>query len=223
MSLRFIIFDLDGTLVDTAMDLSLALSHAVSPWGLGPFGPEETKPLVGEGLELLIRKALSPLGEQGVDANSEEATERFVAHYTENLTTHTRPYDGVAETLPKISVSFGLAVLSNKRTSMCKAILRNFGLERHFRLIAGGDAVPEKKPSPKAVLHVLDTLGALPGETVFVGDSITDIESAHGAGILSIAVTYGFRQRETLVESDRMVDSFPELVPLLAELRETSS
>jgi phosphoglycolate phosphatase len=222
MPLKFVIFDLDGTLVDTSRDLADALSYAVSPWGLDPFGPDETKPLVGEGIDRLILKALVPMGKEDAERHAPEAMRRFVKHYSENLTTHSRPYEGVDETLRELSNAFGLAVLSNKRTAMCEGILKNLGLAEHFLLIAGGDTVPEKKPSVLAARYVLDTLGAQPEETALVGDSSIDIQTAKAAGIFSVAVPYGFRPRETLTGTDRLVESFPALTSLLAEISETA-
>ncbi|HEB02878.1 MAG TPA: HAD-IIIA family hydrolase [Nitrospirae bacterium] len=211
-----IIFDLDGTLVDTAQDLANALSHAVSPYERGPYGPEEIKPLVGEGLERLIAKSLGPgvLGPGAMEMDVQQALHRFVAFYEAHLTDNTHPYEGVADTLRELKDrGLLLAVLSNKRTSMCRSILEALGLIEFFRVVAGGDAPPEKKPSPLAALYVLEALGAVPAESVMVGDSDIDIQTAEAAGMKSIAVTYGFRPREVLSGADHIVEGFPEILP----------
>ena len=209
MPVRYIVFDLDGTLVDTAEDLADALSYAVSPSGLGPLGPEDVKPLVGEGLERLIAKSLGP---EAKERDVQLGIERFVTYYEDHLVDNTHPYEGVEDTLKELeSRGYVMAVLSNKRTSMCEAILSSLGLSGYFRVVAGGDAPPEKKPSPLAALYVLEALGAEPAESVMVGDSDIDIQTAEAAGMKSIAVTYGFRPENALSGASVVLHKFTDL------------
>ena len=211
--MRYIVFDLDGTLVDTAEDLADALSYAVSPSGLEPLGPEDVKPLVGEGLERLIAKSLGP---DAMEKDVQLGIERFVTYYEDHLVDNTHPYEGVEDTLRELeSRGYVMAVLSNKRTSMCKAILSRLGLHGYFRVVAGGDAPPEKKPSPLAALYVLEALGAVPAESVMVGDSDIDIQTAEAAGMKSIAVTYGFRPANTLSGASEVLHRFTDLLDVL--------
>lgn len=215
-TLKYVIFDLDGTLVDTSADLANALTHAVSPWGRGPFDPEEVKPLVGEGIENLIKKGL---GNQTSHDEVKQALARFIDHYEAHLTDNSTPYEGVAETLAKMK-GIPMAVLSNKRTTMCTEILKRLDLLEHFKIVAGGDLPTTKKPHPEAMGYVLSALWAKPAEAVMVGDSALDIQAAHNVGSKSIAVTYGFRPKETLNQADVVIDRFPELIDGLVSIAE---
>ncbi|MEJ2324824.1 MAG: HAD-IA family hydrolase [Nitrospirota bacterium] len=217
MPVRLIIFDLDGTLVDTARDIQAALNGAVKPLGLQPLGMEETIALIGEGTARLIEKALRPLGPKADDALREETLGKFLRSYSENLTAHSRPYPDVKETLLRLR-GFQKAVLSNKGEELSRRLLEAFGLAGHFALIAGSDTTKSRKPSPEPVRFILKKLGFSPEEALVVGDSPYDIEAAQGAGAAAVAVTYGYRGRSLLVEADHVIDSIEELLPLLVEL-----
>lgn len=214
---RYVIFDLDGTLVDTSRDLANALTHACAPWGGDKVGPEEVKPLVGGGLEKLIADAL---GKGATAEGQEDALKRFVEYYEAHLTDFSLPYPAVEDTLKKLA-NYELAVLSNKRSGMCEGILQGLGLLKYFRVVVGGDAPPAKKPHPSAMRYVLEALGARAAEAVMVGDSNVDIEAARVVQVKSIAVTHGFRPRETLLEADCMVDRFMD-IPAAIKLLGTS-
>lgn len=217
MSIRLLIFDLDGTLVDTARDIQAALNDSVEPLGLQPLSLEETIALIGEGTGRLIEKALRPLGQKADAALREETLEKFLDAYSRNLTVHSRPYPGVKETLLRLG-GFQKAVLSNKGEELSRRLLEAFGLAGHFSLIAGSDTTSSRKPSPEPVRFILDKLGVSPEEALVVGDSPYDIEAALGAGAKAVAVTYGYRGRSLLGEADHVIDSIEDLLPLLVEL-----
>lgn len=220
MPVAAIIFDLDGTLVDTARDLTEALNYALAPLreatGRPLLSVSETTALVGEGVDTLITKAL---GNEPASRWHAQAVSRFREFYAGHLLTHTSVYPGVEQTLAGLGkTGLRLAVLSNKTTRYTVEILEGLHLAQHFAYIAGGDVVPEKKPSPLAITHVLEKLGMSASQTVMVGDSTFDIDAAHGAGLTVVAVTYGFRDRSLLKGADYLIDSMPELPGLLPGL-----
>jgi phosphoglycolate phosphatase len=206
-----IIFDLDGTLVDTVRDIADALNAACAPHGLRPFTLDETRDMVGQGMVNLIARALGP----GRAALVEPTLREFVRIYSTGLAVHSRPYPGVPETLAELARSFRMAVLSNKSQALSRELLAALGLARWFELIEGGDSVPEKKPSPRAVTHVLDALGVAAHDAVVVGDSAFDVDAAQGAGVRAVGVTYGFRPRASIAHADALVDRFADLPRVL--------
>jgi|GEM_PF-12582 len=218
MPIKLIIFDLDGTLVDTAGDITDALNRAIKPLGLGPVSVDETKELIGEGSTRLIEKALAPLGAKAGGRAVSSARKRFLESYAKHLTHHSTLYGGVKETLWKLS-AFEKAVLSNKREALSKRLLRDLGIAGAFALVAGSDTTEARKPSPDAVRHVLKAMGVKPREAVMVGDSPYDIEAANGAGVMTVAVTYGYRNRGLLTDADHIIDSLDDLVPLMLKIR----
>jgi len=210
MPVRLVIFDLDGTLVDTSEDITSALNHAVTPFGIKGLSVEDVKKIVGEGITRLIEKVL---GEEKA-ASRDEAVRRFLDYYSAHLTDRSRPYPNVAGVLGRLE-GFKKAVISNKRESLSRRLLEGLGLLKYMDLVVGSDTAPEKKPSPLPVLYVLEKLRVSPDEAVIVGDSNYDIEAGKGAGVRTVAVTYGYRPVELLRGADYMIDDLGELVALL--------
>jgi phosphoglycolate phosphatase len=210
MSIKLLIFDLDGTLVDTSEDITAALNYAISPLGLSPLGVRDTIGLIGEGITRLIEKALG-----GEDQHlREEALGRFVDYYSNHLAVHSRPYPYVRATLEKLGDT-KKAVLSNKKTNLSERLLKELGLADYFDIIAGSDDASEMKPAAAPIHNLLSRLGLSPADAVIVGDSSFDIEAGKSAGVKTIAVTYGYRPREQLVGADYVIDDIIELVPIL--------
>jgi len=209
--LKLIMFDLDGTLVDSIVDLTNALNYAIEPCALDKLTVARTKDLVGEGITKLIENLLEP------DRSDLHALvlDRFMAYYSDHLVDFTVPYPDVVETLKELS-PFKKAVISNKRESLSIAVLRELGLLQYFDLVLGSDSVSEKKPSPKPLLKVMEILSCRPSDAVIVGDSNFDIEAGRAAGILTCAVTYGYRDAQFLKDADIHVDRFRDLLMLFA-------
>lgn len=213
MPVRLIIFDLDGTLVDSRIDITNAINYALKDYGIGPYTVEEITSLVGRGITKLIEDLIKPYKEIPVN----NVIERFLEHYERHIIDNTRPYAGVKETLEELR-DYKKAVISNKREYLSKKALEGLGLLRYFEIVLGSDSTPEKKPSPLPVRMVLEKLNIPGSEAVIVGDSDLDIKAGKSAGVLTIAVSYGYRPRELLLEADHIIDSIKELTGLLKRL-----
>lgn len=213
--LKLLIFDLDGTLTDTAQDIADAINYALKPFSPRIYSVEETKAMVGSGISKLLESLLP-----GKDDISKEAvTNRFLEYYANHLLDNTRAYPHVKETLSKLG-GYKKAVVSNKREFFSKTILDRLGISEFFDIILGSDSVPEKKPSPVPILKLLEIFNISRNEALIIGDSNYDIESGRAAGIKTVAVTYGFRSREVLKEADFIIDSFNELLNVVAQINE---
>ncbi len=209
-NLELIIFDLDGTLVDSGIDITNALNYAITPYGLNSLAGEDTIKMVGEGLTRLIEKILGDNNAFIKDA----VLDRFIKYYSEHLTDFTKPYPGVIKTLEMLG-DYKKAIISNKRESLSKKLLEQLGLMKFFDVVLGSDSAPEKKPSPAPVKKVLEILGIEPHRAIIVGDSDFDIQAGKGAGLIAVAVTYGFRDRESLSNADFIIDGIGELLTLI--------
>ncbi|MEK7864501.1 MAG: HAD-IA family hydrolase [Nitrospirota bacterium] len=207
---ELIIFDLDGTLVDSGMDITNALNYAITPYGFKPLTVEDTIKMVGEGLTRLIEKIL---GDNNVSIK-DAVLDRFIKYYSEHLTDFTKPYPGVTKTLEMLG-GYKKAIISNKRESLSKKLLEQLKLMKFFDVVLGSDSTSEKKPSPAPVKKVLEILGIEPQRAIIVGDSDFDIQAGKGAGLITVAVTYGFRDRESLSNADFIIDSIGELLTLI--------
>lgn len=205
--IRLLIFDLDGTLIDSSQDITNAINYAITPFRAKPLTVSEIKERVGSGITKLIESIVT-------SEQKEEAIRRFLEYYSAHLLDNTKEYPDVKEILLKLG-NYKKAVVSNKREALSKRCLEGLGLLEFFDVVLGSDSVPEKKPSPMPVLEVLRRLGVSKDEAVVIGDSNYDIESAHSAGVKIIAVTYGYRPKEVLKNADFMIDDFRELMDKL--------
>jgi phosphoglycolate phosphatase len=210
MKIKLIIFDLDGTLVNSSIDIMNALNYSIAPYGFEQLTLERTLSLVGEGVTRLIEKLVGP---KSADLH-EVVLKRFLQYYSEHLTDYSVPYPGVRETLETLK-NYRKAVLSNKREGLSRLLLEKLGLAGYFDIIWGSDSVPEKKPSPVPVLELLKKVSCKPAEAVIVGDSNYDIEAGRAAGVRTVAVSYGFRSAELLKDADFIIDSMNELTSKL--------
>jgi len=213
MSIELIIFDLDGTLIDSKVDITNALNYAMEPYSQGRLTPEDAVKLIGEGITRLIEKLV---GGRGETVRADVAS-RFLRHYTDHLVDYTKEYPGVKETLEKLG-GYRKAVISNKRESLSKKVLDGLGLARYFDIVIGSDTTPERKPSPVPVLKALSELKVEPDGAVMVGDSNYDIDAGKAAGVATVAVTYGYRPREVIAHADYLIDRINDLVPLLEKI-----
>jgi phosphoglycolate phosphatase len=210
MTVRLVVFDLDGTLIDSRRDLADSVNALLVELGAAPLDLDAVTGMVGEGAAVLVRRALTA---SELPADTPGALQRFLAYYDERLTVHTRPYAGIAEALEELqSHGLALAVLTNKPLRASVEILERLDLARWFFQVIGGDSPAGRKPDPAGLLAVAKTARAAPFETVMVGDSAIDLQTAHRAGSAICLARYGFglhldgvplRGDETFVDDPR--------------------
>ncbi|HET7841034.1 MAG TPA: HAD-IA family hydrolase [Terriglobia bacterium] len=210
--IRLLIFDLDGTLVDSELDLALSVNAVRRAMGLDPLPVATVASYVGQGVTALIRRAL---GEAPSAETLENATAMFLKYYGEHMLDNTVPYDGVREALAGLGGK-PLAVLTNKPVRFSTRLLTGLDLARHFKWIYGGDSFASKKPDPVGVYKLMNDLGASPRTTLIVGDSDTDVLTGQNAGVWTCGVTYGIGSRTLRgTPPDLLLDDLRELPPLL--------
>jgi phosphoglycolate phosphatase len=178
-ALRGIVFDLDGTLIDSRRDIASAVNSMRAERDLAPLPVAAVSTMVGEGARMLIRRALPP--GTGKD-DLREALASYLAHYAEVCLATTRPYPGVAVMLATLAPSFALAVLSNKGEALSRRILKGLGLDRYLREVVGGDTLPTRKPNPGGLFLLADRMAIPAPRLLLVGDTWIDAETAQAAG-----------------------------------------
>ncbi len=186
---RLIVFDLDGTLVDTRADLAEATNVLLAELGGAPVDEALIGSLVGQGVGVWLAQALAACG---VTPFPPDAVERFAAIYSRRLLVHTRPYDGIPEALEQAAAAAPLAVLTNKMRRATVQILEGLGLSRFFTEVGGVDGLYPPKPAPDGLLALMRHAGATPAGTLLVGDSPVDLQTARNAGARICVARYGF-------------------------------
>lgn len=210
MPIKLILFDLDGTLVDTSKDITNALNYALDPYESKSFAVDETKKLIGEGLTRLIEKVL---GEEKIGLK-DAVIKRFLDYYSAHIIDNSTIYPYVGEILKKLA-GYKKAVISNKREYLSVKLLDRLDILKYFDLVIGSDTAAERKPSPVPVIYALSRLGAEPREAAIVGDSNYDMEAGKKAGVMTVAVTYGYGEKRYLLDADYVIDSFKDLALIL--------
>lgn len=213
---RLVMFDLDGTLVDSVPDLATAVDRILVELGREPAGVERVRKWVGNGARVLVRRALAGgLDHSAVgEAQTEQALARFLDIYADCHELITL-YPGVHELLEALSTAaVELAVVTNKPERFVAPLLEQVGLGGYFRWIIGGDTLPQQKPDPAALLQVMHLAGVSKAQSLFVGDSRSDVLAARAAGVPCVAVSYGYNHGRPVAEEepDRVVDSLAELL-----------
>ncbi len=216
MHTKLLIFDLDGTLVDSSVDISKALNYALRPYGIPEVSVAETITLVGEGLTRLVGKVIE---QKAPDLDLSALVGRFLDHYAGHLSDNTRPYPGVEKVLQALS-QYKKAVVSNKLEALSMNVLDALDLLKYFDYIAGGDTVAEKKPSPVPIFNALSHFDVQPGEAFLVGDSIYDIEAGVAAGVKTVAALYGYGSPDFWKNADYRIDAIEGLMEILARERD---
>jgi len=222
---KAILFDLDGTLVDSAADMAGALNHVFSEDGFAELSIPAVTRMIGGGIPLLIERALVAHGETTSKERVDEIYPRYRDAYVSRAVETTRPFPGIVQLLETYrDAGVGLGVCTNKPEDVSHVILDKLDLTTFFGVVIGGDTLPVKKPDPAPVLEGLKQLGCEPLSGLMVGDSAADANAAKAAGVRAILVTFGYSQ-EPIHElpNDGIVDSYSEFPDAVARLASMSA
>lgn len=209
-----IIFDLDGTLIDSAADLATAVNRMYAKLSLPAMPIDTIKSWVGNGSVKLVQRALAAHGIED-EAKVMATHEIFLVEYASCSTDATSAYDGVITGIKKLkSAGFRLAICTNKPTRYLPGILAHFGWQDSFDAVLGGDALPTKKPNPAPLIHISNKLGVSPDDAIMVGDSKNDVLAGQAAGMMTLALSYGYNYGEPIaaMHPDAVFDDFGALV-----------
>lgn len=213
-----IIFDLDGTLVDTAGDLTASLNHALGTLGRPPIDPAGVRAMVGHGARKLLERGLAATGTMTAEL-VEAGVRPFLDHYAANIAVHSRPFEGVERALASLEAEgLRLAICTNKPVALAEALVAELGWQNRFRALLGADSRPWKKPDPR---HLADTLAAAGGRrAIFVGDSRTDADTARAARVPLVLVSFGYSTEPVdSLGADALIHHFDALAPAVATIQ----
>ena len=214
MTVKGILFDLDGTLCNTLADLADATNTILARYGLPPKPEENFKQYVGNGAKMQLKRAI---GQEVPDLQFETMLADYIAYYGQNYLNKTAPYDGVKETVSRLyEQGITMAVVTNKPEPMAKKIVAELFGEQ-IPAVWGNNPNFPLKPDPAMTLYVMEQLGLKPETTLFVGDSGVDMQTAKNAGLTAVGVTWGFRGREELESAgaDALIDTPEQLLSML--------
>ncbi|WP_353662811.1 phosphoglycolate phosphatase [Hydrogenimonas sp. SS33] len=212
-----VLFDLDGTLIDSVPDLAAGVNAMLAYYALPPLGEEEVRMMVGNGATVLVTRALQKCG-AGERVSLEEALARFMEAYRERMCDRTRCFDGVAETLQSLKErGKRLGIVTNKPYRFVPPILEHLGIESCFGAVLGGDSLPQKKPDPAPLVEGARMLGTEPQKALMVGDSSNDIRAAKAAGMPCVGVCYGYNYGESIEAEapDATIDRLDKLLEIV--------
>ncbi len=215
-----VVFDLDGTLAETAGDLMGALNHVLSEDGLPPLPVAQARSLLGAGGRALIRRGFTSAGRPLDEGRLEDLFRQFLAFYEEHIADHSHLYPGVVEALDRLEAEgFAFAVCTNKMEGTATRLLGVLGVAGRFKAICGQDTFAVSKPQAGALLGTIDRAGGDPVRCVMVGDSRTDIETAKAARVPCVAVDFGYTDRPVgEFGPDRVIGHFDALADAVSSL-----
>ena len=212
-----VVFDLDGTLIDTAPDLVDSLNYVIGLDGLAPVQYSDLTYLVGHGAKVMIERAFKLRDAHLSQARHDEMLEEFIAYYRKGMPGQSKPYPGLVTALERLkSGSMKLAVCTNKLEGLARPLISGLQLDAYFPTITGGDTFPVRKPDAFHLLETIRLAGGDPAKAVMIGDSLNDILVARNAHIRSIAVPFGYSDVPVAdLEPDHILDHFDRLTPEL--------
>jgi phosphoglycolate phosphatase len=212
-----IVFDLDGTLIDSRRDLAESANEMLAAYGADPLGDDEIVAMVGCGAATLVKRVTKAAG---LNVPLDEALARFLSVYDARLTRHTRPYEGIPQVLDELHArDIAMALLTNKPLEQSVKILELFGLSKYFRWVVGGDGPWPRKPAPDGMRFLMDQASVGPHETILIGDSTVDLQTSRNAGVRVCLARYGFGfvdlPSEELRGDETVVNSPAEIAEVL--------
>lgn len=222
MSLRtpqLVLFDLDGTLIDTAPDLAWSVDATLDQLGIARCGEERVRAWVGSGIEGLLHRVLTgDFNGRAEDDLYQQARDIFMEIYIDNVSERSQVYPGVETALDYLKDrDIHIACVTNKGARFTEKLLKDIGLYDHFGIVVSGDTLPVKKPDPAPLLHAAAHFETAPADSLMVGDSITDVNAARNAGFQILCVPYGYNQGRDIRDEkpDKVVNNLAELVELI--------
>jgi phosphoglycolate phosphatase len=220
MARTTIVFDLDGTLVDTAPDLIDTLNIILGREGMPPVPYEKGRVSIGGGARAMISRGLAAEGRQVTPAELDKMFVDFIAHYSAHIADRSRPFPGVERVLEQLGDSeFILAVCTNKLEGLSRQLLDTLGLSRHFATICGQDTFAVQKPDPIILRRTIETAGGDAKAAIMVGDSATDVLTARAAGVPVIGVDFGYTEKPiSEFEPDCVISHFDELQAIIGSM-----
>jgi len=188
-----LLFDLDGTLADTAADLCETMNVVLEMHGRRRIPEGRVRHLVGGGVRVLMERGFRETGEEATEDQLDETFEQFISYYSRHIADHTRLWPGVREQLDMLVARNALlAICTNKVEHLSRSLIERLGIDHYFPVVIGGDTLPVKKPDPEHLFEAIRLLGGEKANTVMVGDSETDVDAARNAGLPSICVSFGY-------------------------------
>lgn len=220
LSGRTVVFDLDGTLIDTAPDLISAVNHILETEGLEPVDVDRLRPVISLGGRVMIETGLTLRGAAYNALQVDALFRRFIAYYSQNMSIHSRPFAGLEAELDRIAAAGGtLAVCTNKQETMARQLLDELGLISRFAALTGRDTFPVCKPHPNHLTGTIEKAGGDPTKAIMIGDSETDVRTAKGAGIPVVGVTFGYTDIPvTALDCDAVISAYAELPAALTSV-----
>jgi phosphoglycolate phosphatase len=215
-----IIYDLDGTLIDSAKDMQMAVSHVLADHGLQPVTEDDVRIFMGQGSKVTMSKAFAKNGRSLDDATLSAVTSEFVRYYEADPVHYTTAFDGVAEVVARLArLGLKQGVCTNKFEKPSRMILEGLKLMPPITDVAGADTFPVRKPDPRHILLLLERMGGDPKRTAMIGDSIHDVEAAHGAGLPAVLVSWGYTVKPASeLGAEAVIERFAALPDALAEI-----
>ena len=221
--LEAVLFDLDGTLLDTAADIALALNRTLAEYGWSSAPENDVRRMIGRGSPILIQRTAAAQGRTLDDASQAAMVERFFHHYgalEETNEFDARPYPGARDCLQLLhEAGLRIGVVTNKQERFARALLARLDLIAWVDLVVGGDSCERRKPDPQPLLFACERLGVSTARTIMVGDSVNDVQAARGANIPVLCVPYGYNEGHDPRElpCDALVESLGDLPGLLLQ------